>query len=150
MAQDKHCVYYEGKATAVRDFAKLTSHPLKASRGIFYTEGANINTSELLKMPEGTDAGSLKRVNDYRDWYADKDRVYYQNRIIPNVAPWQIEIFTAYMKSEIVRTAGRLMIVHFINKMDYWKCYKVHSVDKMDYPSPAKVHLVSKTDFREL
>lgn len=100
MAQDKHCVYYEGKATEVKDFATLVSHPLKDSRGTFYTEGANIYTSDLLKMPEGTDMASLRRVNDYRDWYADRNRVYYENRIIPNADPRKIEIFPVYYLSE--------------------------------------------------
>lgn len=100
LAQDKYCVYYEGMATEVKNFAKLASHPLKDSRGTFYTEGSNIYTSDLLKMPEGTDAASLRRVNDYRDWYADKNRVYYENRIIPNVDPRKIEIFPVHYLSE--------------------------------------------------
>lgn len=100
MAQDRYCVYYEGKATEVKDFAKLVSHPLKASRGIFYTEGSNIYTSDLKRMPEGTDMSSLRRVNDYRDWYVDKNRVYYENKVIPGVSPSKIEIFPVHYLSE--------------------------------------------------
>lgn len=100
LAQDKYCVYYEGKATEAKDFAKLVSNPLKESRGIFYTEGSTIYTSDLKRMPEGTDMASLRRVTDYRDWYADKNRVYYENKIIQNVDPRKIEIFPVHYLSE--------------------------------------------------
>lgn len=100
LAQDKYRVYYEGKATEVKDFSLLTEHPMKNSRGRFYTEGTNIYTSDLKKMPEGTDKESLRRVEDYHDWYADKNRVYYENRIIANVDPWKIKIFPVYYLSE--------------------------------------------------
>lgn len=99
MAQDKYRVYYEGKATEVKDFAKLTSHPLKDSRGIFYTEGSNIYTFDLKRMPAGTDMASLRRVTDYRNWYADRNRVYYENKIIPGVNPKKIEIFPVHYLS---------------------------------------------------
>ena len=96
VAQDKHCVYFEGRATDVKDFAKLKGHPLNGSRGMFYTEGVNVYNHDLQKMPEGTDAGSLRKVTDYRDWYADKNRVYYENRVIPNADPSKIEVFPSY------------------------------------------------------
>lgn len=100
LAQDKYGVYYEGKATEVKDFAKLKSHSFKDTRGSFYTEGSSIYTYDLQKMPEGTDMASLRKVTEYRDWYADKNRVYYKNRIIKDVRPHQIEIFPSHYLSK--------------------------------------------------
>lgn len=101
LAQDKHGVYYEGKTTDVKDFAKLTRHILNDSYSIFYTEGSNIYTYKMQKMPKATDITTLRRVNEYRDWYADKNRVYYENKIIPNANPRKIEIFPSHYLSEI-------------------------------------------------
>jgi hypothetical protein len=53
-----------------------------------------------MAMPDGTDFTTLHRVERYRDWYADKNRVYYQNRFLPKANPQTFKLLPSHYVSE--------------------------------------------------
>lgn len=112
MAQDRHCVYYHGKATDVKDFSRLKRHSRSDSHFIFYTDGSDVYTSSLQKMPEGTDSSTLRAVVDYHVWYADKNRAYYGSRVMQGADPQKIVVFPNYEIYESFNESHRLNRVY--------------------------------------
>lgn len=51
-------------------------------------------------MPAGCDFATIHRVERYRDWYADKNRVYYENRLLPGANPQTFRIFQSHYVSK--------------------------------------------------
>jgi hypothetical protein len=66
----------------------------------FHTDGKTVYNPELMAMPDGTDFATTHRVERYRDWYADKNRVYYENRLLPGANPQTFRIFQSHYVSE--------------------------------------------------
>lgn len=100
-AQDKNRVYYQANATSIRDLKSLKHKNM--DRGLneaFHTDGTTVYNSELMAMPVGCDFATIHKVERYRDWYADKNRVYYENRILPGANPLTFRIFWSHYVSE--------------------------------------------------
>ena len=66
----------------------------------FHTDGTTVYNSELMAMPAGCDFETIHRIECYRDWYADKNRVYYENRLLPGAKPQTFRIFQSHYVSE--------------------------------------------------
>lgn len=100
-AQDKYRVYYQARGTSIRDL-KLLRHKNMDDGLIeaFHTDGKTVYNSELMAMPTGCDFATIHRIERYRDWYADKNRVYYENRILPGANPLTFRIFWSHYVSE--------------------------------------------------
>jgi hypothetical protein len=99
--QDKNRVYYEACATSIRNFDALKHRNMgDGLHEAFHTDGKTVYNSELMAMPDGTDFATLRRVERYRDWYADKNRVYYENRFLPDANPQTFKIFPSHYVSE--------------------------------------------------
>ncbi|MBQ6204834.1 MAG: DKNYY domain-containing protein [Prevotella sp.] len=99
--QDKNRVYYEARGTTIRNLDALKHR--KTGNGLyetFHTDGKTVYNPELMAMPVGTDFATIHRVERYRDWYADKNRVYYQNRLLPKANPQTFKIFPSHYVSE--------------------------------------------------
>ena len=100
-AQDKHRVYYEAYGTAIRDFNTLRHKNMENGMyNAFHTDGTTIYNPKLLPMPTGTDFLTIYRVKEYRDWYADKERVYYENRLLSGANPQTFMIFPSHYVNE--------------------------------------------------
>ena len=99
--KDKNRVYYQAKATSVRDFNALKHKNIDYGLyEAFHTDGKTVYNPELIAMPVGTDFSTIHRVERYRDWYADKNRVYYENRLLPEANPQTFKIFPSHYVSE--------------------------------------------------
>ena len=99
--QDKNRVYYEACATSIRNFDALKHRNMDDGlHEAFHTDGKTVYNSELMAMPDGSDFVTLCRVERYRDWYADKNRVYYENRLLPDANPHTFKIFPSHYVSE--------------------------------------------------
>ena len=99
--QDKNCVYYEARATSIRNLDVLKHRNM--DNGLyeaFHTDGNTVYNPELMAMPNGTDFVTIHRVESYRDWYADKNHVYYENRLLPEAKPQTFKIFPLHYVSE--------------------------------------------------
>lgn len=99
--QDKNRVYYEARATSIRNFDVLKHRNM--GNGLyeaFHTDGKTVYNSELMAMPNGTDFATIHRVERCRDWYADKSRVYYENRLLPGANPQTFRIFQSHYVSK--------------------------------------------------
>ena len=69
---------------------EICSEHRKMGNGLyetFHTDGKTVYNPELMAMPVGTDFSTIHRVERYRDWYADKNRVYYENRLLSEAKP---------------------------------------------------------------
>ena len=100
-AQDKNRVYYQASATSIRDLKSLRHRNM--DRGLndaFHTDGKTVYNSELMAMPVGCDYATIHRVECYRNWYADKNSVYYENRLLPGASPLTFRIFWSHYVSE--------------------------------------------------
>lgn len=99
--QDKNRVYYQARGTSIRDLNALRHKNMKDGlRNAFHTDGTTVYSPELMPMPAGCDFSTIHRVERYRDWYADKNRVYYENRLLPRANPQTFRIFQSYYVSE--------------------------------------------------
>ena len=99
--QDKTRVYCEARGTTIRNLDALKHR--KMGNGLyetFHTDGKTVYNPELMAMPVGTDFSTIHRVERYRDWYADKNRVYYENRLLPEANPQTFKIFPSHYVSE--------------------------------------------------
>ena len=77
VGQDKHRVYYQWKATDIKDYNQL-SHI-----GGFYSDGSHIYTHEF-EMVEDADARTFRQFGSqwygYGSWYVDKDHVWWREK----------------------------------------------------------------------
>lgn len=71
VGQDKHRVYYQWKATDIKDYNQL-SHI-----GGFYSDGSHIYTSEF-EVFEDADPLTFRHLDD--SWYVDKDHVWWNEK----------------------------------------------------------------------
>ena len=91
--QDKNRVYYQDRVTTIRNLDALKHRNM--SNGLyetFHTDGKTVYNPELMAMPVGTDFSTIHRVERYRDWYADKNRVYYENRLLSEAKPQTFKV----------------------------------------------------------
>jgi hypothetical protein len=99
--QDKNRVYCQDRATSIRNLDALKHRNIdNGLHETFHTDGKTVYNSELMAMPVGTDFATIHRVERYRDWYADKNRVYYENRLLPEASPQTFRIFPSHYVSE--------------------------------------------------
>ena len=100
--QDKNRVYYEDHATNIRNLKTLKHKNMDNNLlcNAFHTDGKIVYNSELMPMPVGTDFATIRRIELARNWYADKNRVYYENRILYKAKPQTFKIFPIYYVSE--------------------------------------------------
>ena len=113
--QDKNRVYYQDCGTTIRNLDALKHR--KMGNGLyetFHTDGKTVYNPKLMPMPVGTDYKTLHRVERYRDWYADKNRVYYENRLLPDANPHTFKIFPSHYVSEDYVSNN--------NKNSYYSC----------------------------
>ena len=99
--QDKNRVYYQDRGTTIRNLDALKHRNM--GNGLyetFHTDGKTVYNPELMAMPVGTDFSTIHRVERYRDWYADKNRVYYENRLLSEAKPQTFKIFPSHYVSE--------------------------------------------------
>ena len=99
--QDKNRIYYKAHATSIRSLDALKHRNM--GNGLceaFHTDGKTVYNPELMAMPDGADFATLHRVERYRDWYADKNRVYYKNRILSEANPQTFKVFPIHYVSE--------------------------------------------------
>ncbi len=100
-AQDKNRVYYQERGTAIRDFNALKHKDMdKKIWNAFHTDGTTVYNPKLQPMPDGCDFATIYKVEPYREWYADKNRVYYENRILSGATPTTFKIFPIHYVSE--------------------------------------------------
>lgn len=95
--QDKYRLYYHAHASALRSLDGIRHKGME--RGLvetFHTDGRTVYNPELMAMPAGTDFNTIHRVERYRDWYVDKNRVYYENRLLPGASPKSFRIFPSH------------------------------------------------------
>lgn len=95
--KDKNRVYCEARGSSIRDLDALKHKNMRDGlRNAFHTDGATVYNPDLLPMPAGTDFKTIHRVERYREWFADKQRVYYENRLLPGANPQTLKIFQLY------------------------------------------------------
>ena len=100
-AQDKHRVYCEDYGSEIRDLKALRHKSMDYGLcKAFHTDGTTVYNYRLLPMPKGTDFTAIDRVDPYCEWYSDKKRVYYENRILPGANPKTFKVFPLYHLSE--------------------------------------------------
>ena len=71
VGQDKHRVYYQWKATDIKDYNQLSQI------GGFYSDGSHIYTSEF-EVFEDADPRTFRQLDD--SWYVDKDHVWWRKK----------------------------------------------------------------------
>ena len=99
--QDKNRVYCQAHATSVRNFNALKHKNMDDGMyEAFHTDGKTVYNPELMAMPVGTDFSTIHRVERHRDWYADKNRVYYENRLLPEANPQTFKILPSHYVSD--------------------------------------------------
>ena len=99
--QDKNRVYYQANGTSIRNLNTLRHKNMNEGlHNAFHTDGTTVYNSELMAMPAGCDFETIHRIECYRDWYADKNRVYYENRLLPGAKPQTFRIFQSHYVSE--------------------------------------------------
>lgn len=99
--QDNNRVYYQAYGTSIRNLNILRHKNMKDGLwNAFHTDGRTVFNPELMPMPAGCDFATIHRVERYRDWYADKNRVYYENRLLPEANPRTFRIFQSHYVSE--------------------------------------------------
>lgn len=100
IGQDKSWVYYAERATTIYDLSCL-QHKKVGNTGNddFYTDGQVVYNPELYAMPLVADFATIRRVEPYRDWYADTMHVYYENKLLEGVNPQSFNIFPDYYVS---------------------------------------------------
>ena len=99
--QDKNCIYYQARATSIKDLNALKHKDIEYGLGnAFHSDGTTVYNPELMPMPDGTDFATIHRVEPYRDWYADKRRVYYKNRLLPEANPQTFKILPLHYVSK--------------------------------------------------
>ena len=82
--QDNNRVYYHARGTSIKNLDALKHKNMeKGLWDAFHTDDTIVYNPELLPMPAGCDFATIHRVERYRDWYADKNRVYYENCLLP-------------------------------------------------------------------
>ena len=92
--KDGNRVYCKARGTSIRDIDALKHKNMRDGLvNAFHTDGTTVFNPELLPMPDGTDFATIRRVERYRDWFADKNRVYYENRLLPGANPQTFKIF---------------------------------------------------------
>jgi hypothetical protein len=99
--QDKNRVYYQDRGTTIRNLDALKHRNM--GNGLyetFHTDGKTVYNPKLMAMPFGTDFSTIHRVERYRDWYADKNRVYYENRLLPEAKPQTFKVFPIHYVSK--------------------------------------------------
>ena len=84
ISQDKNHVYYATEKRPLRNVYAL-KHKSEFLDISFHTDDTTVYNPKLLPMPEGTDYTTIHEIGT--DWYADKERVYYENRIVPEADP---------------------------------------------------------------
>lgn len=100
-AKDKNRVYCRAYGSPIRDFDALRHKNMED--GIwdaFHTDGKTVYNPELMPMPAGTDFTTIHRAEPYRDWYADKAHVYYENRLLLEANPRTFKVFPSHYISE--------------------------------------------------
>ena len=75
VGQDKYRVYYEWKATKIKNYEQLSII------GDFRTDGLYVYTDKL-EVLEGADPHTFKQIEDSRYWYADKDHVWHFDKLV--------------------------------------------------------------------
>ena len=95
--KDRNRFYCEARGSSIRDLDAL-KHKNKGDglHNAFHTDGTTVYNPALLPMPDGTDFATIHRVERYRDWFADKQRVYYENRLLLGANPQTFKIFQLY------------------------------------------------------
>lgn len=98
--KDKNRVYYKARATSIRDLNDLKHKNM--DNGLWYafhTDGTIVYNPELMPMPDGTDFETIHEIESTSKWFADKKRVYYENRLLPGANPKTIKVFQSHYVS---------------------------------------------------
>jgi hypothetical protein len=99
-------------------------------RNAFHTDGKTVYNPELMAMPEGTDFATIHKVERYRDWYADKNRVYYENRLLPDANPHTFKIFPShYVSKDYVSNNNKDFDYSYDGNRVYYRDSLMHGVD---------------------
>jgi hypothetical protein len=129
--QDKNRVYYQDCGTTIRNLDALKHR--KMGNGLyetFHTDGKTVYNPKLMPMPVGTDYKTLHRVERYRDWYADKNRVYYENRLLPDANPHTFKIFPShYVSKDYVSNNNKDFNNSYDGNRVYYRDSLMHGVD---------------------
>lgn len=129
--QDKNRVYYQDCGTTIRNLDALKHR--KMGNGLyetFHTDGKTVYNPKLMPMPVGTDYKTLHRVERYRDWYADKNRVYYENRLLPDANPHTFKIFPShYVSKDYVSNNNKDFDYSYDGNRVYYRDSLMHGVD---------------------
>ena len=78
VGQDKHRVYYQWKATDIKDYNQL-SHI-----GAFYSDGSHVYTFEF-EVFEDADPLTFRQLKGSSLWYVDKDHVWWRGKEMKEV-----------------------------------------------------------------
>ena len=129
--QDKNRVYYQDCGTTIRNLDALKHR--KMGNGLyetFHTDGKTVYNPKLMPMPVGTDYKTLHRVERYRDWYADKNRVYYENRLLPEANPQAFKVFPIhYVSKDYVSNNNKDFDYSYDGNRVYYRDSLMHGVD---------------------
>ena len=129
--QDKNRVYYQDCGTAIRNLDALKHR--KMGNGLyetFHTDGKTVYNPKLMPMPVGTDYKTLHRVERYRDWYADKNRVYYENRLLPEANPQTFKVFPIhYVSKDYVSNNNKDFDYSYDGNRVYYRDSLMYGVD---------------------
>lgn len=130
--QDKNRTYYEERGTAIRDLKDLKHKKKNLADDIwntFHSDGTTVYNPELMAMPPGTDFETIHRVEPYRDWYADKNRVYYENRVLPDAHPQTFKVFPSHDVYELVSDNNKNLYFSYDGNRVYYRDSLILGVD---------------------
>ena len=129
--QDKNRVYYQDRGTTIRNLDALKHRNM--GNGLyetFHTDGKTVYNPELMAMPVGTDFSTIHRVERYRDWYADKNRVYYENRLLSEAKPQTFKVFPIhYVSKDYVSNNNKDFNYSYDANRVYYRDSLMHGVD---------------------
>ncbi len=98
VGQDKHRVFYEWKATKIKDFKQLSQI------GYYFTDGHHIYTHDLNEF-EAVDPKTFRQIEG-SNWYADKDHVWWENKMVKEADVLTIQPVYSYSFSYGEKTRG--------------------------------------------
>ena len=128
---DKNRTYYHARGTSIQNLDALKHKNME--RGLwdaFHTDGTIVYNPKLLPMPAGCDFATIHRVERYRDWYADKNRVYYENLLLPEAKPQTFRIFqTHYVSEDYVSNNNKNSYYSFDGNRVYYRDSLMLGVD---------------------
>ena len=129
--KDKNRVYYKASATSIRNLDALKHRNMDYGLyEAFHTDGQTVYNPKLMAMPDGTDFATIHRVERYRDWYADKNRVYYENRLLPEASPQTFKVFPIhYVSKDYVSNNNKDFDYSYDGNRVYYRDSLIQGVD---------------------